>query len=179
MKKILFSLMIAGVLSGCKGLPQYHSAEYDAISQVNSDFNRLPYITDMDNYGVEEYYATTDEFLRNGGDCEDYSIAKYNMLRTMGYSPDQLWLVNGYTDDGSHNVLMVTGHNGFTYILDSSYRSPYIPRYGMAFTPVGRFNENSAERFDSSNFFGGTTKVKLEPEFRATLNRVLNSEGVK
>lgn len=173
MKKILSAIFFVSMLSGCAGLPQYNSEEYDLLSKVNLDINKVAYISDMENYDKEEHYATFDEFLRNGGDCEDYSIAKYYTLRKMGYSPDQLWLVNGYNDNGDHNILMVTGHNGFTYLMDSDYRNPYIPRYGMAFTPVGRFNEESAERFNTVNFFGGTTKVKLEDDFRERLNYVL------
>ena len=39
------------------------------------------YIDDIENYGVTEYYATLNEFFRNkGGDCEDFAIAKYNIL---------------------------------------------------------------------------------------------------
>lgn len=60
---------------------------------LNRFFNRWPYRLDQEVYGVSDYWATPDEFLKNSGDCEDYCITKYFALRELGYRPDQLRIV--------------------------------------------------------------------------------------
>ncbi len=64
------------------------------IQLVNSFFNRVLFISDLAHWGQEDYWATPVEFLAtNGGDCEDFSIAKYLTLRSMGIPDDQLRIV--------------------------------------------------------------------------------------
>lgn len=55
------------------------------LGPVNVFFNRLPYAGDLPHWGVEDYWATPAEMVSsNGGDCEDYSIAKYFALKELG-----------------------------------------------------------------------------------------------
>lgn len=64
------------------------------LDAVNSYFNRIPYAEDKVTYGVQDHWATPEEFIRrNVGDCEDYTIAKYTALRAMGWSADSLLVV--------------------------------------------------------------------------------------
>lgn len=61
---------------------------------VNSFFNRVRFMTDMEHWGEEDYWATPVELLTtNGGDCEDFSIAKYLTLKSMGVPDEQLRIV--------------------------------------------------------------------------------------
>ncbi|MAA64030.1 MAG: sulfate adenylyltransferase [Alteromonadaceae bacterium] len=58
---------------------------------VNSFFNELNFVNDIEHWHTEDYWATPVEFLAtNGGDCEDFSIAKYLTLRAMGVPDEQL-----------------------------------------------------------------------------------------
>lgn len=58
---------------------------------VNSFFNQIPYREDQDHWHEEDYWATPFELLTsNGGDCEDYSIAKYFTLLRMGVPDEKL-----------------------------------------------------------------------------------------
>lgn len=73
----------------------YTTAKGEGIKQqltrVNSFFNQVPFISDMENWGVEDYWATPVELLaRFAADCEDYSIAKYLTLRALGVTEDSL-----------------------------------------------------------------------------------------
>jgi len=53
--------------------------------------NITPFKSDREHWGKEDYWATPIEFLStNGGDCEDYSIAKYFTLRALGVSDEKL-----------------------------------------------------------------------------------------
>jgi predicted transglutaminase-like cysteine proteinase len=61
---------------------------------VNSFFNQLRFVSDIEHWGKEDYWATPMELLTtNAGDCEDFSIAKYQTLRSMGVPDEQLRIV--------------------------------------------------------------------------------------
>lgn len=61
------------------------------LAMVNSFFNRARFINDIKHWGEEDYWATPVELLAtNGGDCEDFSIAKYLTLKSMGVPDEQL-----------------------------------------------------------------------------------------
>jgi len=65
------------------------SSADDKLTLVNRFFNQAKFISDQAHWGKEDYWATPLELLAtNGGDCEDYSIAKYFTLREMGV-PDE------------------------------------------------------------------------------------------
>jgi predicted transglutaminase-like cysteine proteinase len=64
------------------------------LRMVNSFFNQVNFVSDIEHWGEEDYWATPVELLTtNGGDCEDFSIAKYLTLRSMGVPDDQLRIV--------------------------------------------------------------------------------------
>jgi predicted transglutaminase-like cysteine proteinase len=63
------------------------------LQAVNARINRVPTRDDRDTYGVDDHWATPQEFFRNGGDCEDYAIAKYAVLERLGWPPERLWIV--------------------------------------------------------------------------------------
>lgn len=64
----------------------------EKLEKVNRFFNSLiRFASDMDVWGVEDYWATPIEFLSKGaGDCEDFAIAKYFTLRAMGVNDAKL-----------------------------------------------------------------------------------------
>lgn len=67
------------------------SYERDAIRNINSFFNQVPFMTDQNHWGVPDYWATPVELLAtDAGDCEDYSIAKYFTLRELGVPDERL-----------------------------------------------------------------------------------------
>ena len=49
--------------------------EREKLELVNDFMNRTPFVSDLEHWGKEDYWATPVEFLStNGGDCEDFSI---------------------------------------------------------------------------------------------------------
>jgi len=65
--------------------------EGDVIRRVNDFFNHMQFVSDQLHWGRADYWATPVEFLAtNGGDCEDYSIAKYFTLRELGVADERL-----------------------------------------------------------------------------------------
>lgn len=58
--------------------------EQEKIKSVNDFFNRMHWVSDKDLWNKKDYWATPIESLiRNAGDCEDFSIAKYFTLLAM------------------------------------------------------------------------------------------------
>jgi predicted transglutaminase-like cysteine proteinase len=68
--------------------------ERNTLITINALANRADYLSDMQNWGLVDYWATPAEFVsKNAGDCEDYAIAKYYALRTLGIASDKLRLI--------------------------------------------------------------------------------------
>jgi predicted transglutaminase-like cysteine proteinase len=65
----------------------------EQIKAVNNFFNQWPYKTDMEVWGVEDYWETPREFIERSGDCEDYAISKYYALRDLGVPAELLRVV--------------------------------------------------------------------------------------
>lgn len=99
-------------------------SEAAKIEAVNSFYNKVRYVEDRNNYGVSDYWATPDEFVARGGDCEDYVIAKYVALKAMGFSENQLRLavVQDTWKGIPHAVLVIYTSNGIKF-LDNQYKS--------------------------------------------------------
>ena len=54
-------------------------------SDVNRLLNRVPFVDDAVHWREEDYWATPAESIgSNGADCEDFSIAKYFLLKELG-----------------------------------------------------------------------------------------------
>lgn len=60
-------------------------AEVELLLEVNRTLNGIRFIDDPTHWGAEDYWATPAESVgSNGGDCEDFSIAKYFLLKELG-----------------------------------------------------------------------------------------------
>jgi predicted transglutaminase-like cysteine proteinase len=73
--------------------PRRQSPGDDAklLAEVNAFFNHIPFVSDLAHWGVEDYWATPAESVAsNGGDCEDFSIAKYFALKELGVPIERL-----------------------------------------------------------------------------------------
>jgi len=55
------------------------------LREVNDFFNKVRFLDDILHWKKNDYWATPVEFLvTNGGDCEDFTIAKYYTLKALG-----------------------------------------------------------------------------------------------
>ncbi len=67
------------------------SSEMEKLTSVNRFFNEVPNVTDQAHWGKPDFWATPLELLAsNGGDCEDFAIAKYFTLRELGVPDERL-----------------------------------------------------------------------------------------
>ena len=79
------------------------------LAAINAQVNEGPYIEDLKQYGVPDHWSGHMEKV--GGDCEDYAIAKANLLESVGWPRDALCLAIVYTEGSSfpnHGILVVT-----------------------------------------------------------------------
>lgn len=80
----------------------------EKLNQVNRFFNRMEFVSDDEHWGERDYWATPVEFMAtNGGDCEDFSIAKYFTLRELGVPIERMRItyVKALTLNQAHMVL--------------------------------------------------------------------------
>ena len=67
------------------------TSELEKLEKVNDFFNQVQFIDDQLLWKQSDYWATPVELLaENGGDCEDFSIAKYFTLKKMGIQEEKL-----------------------------------------------------------------------------------------
>lgn len=70
-----------------------NAPEEEQLKRVNAFFNQMRFIDDIIHWKQEDYWATPVEFLiTNGGDCEDFAIAKYYTLKELGVPMDKMSL---------------------------------------------------------------------------------------
>lgn len=90
------------------------SAWSDIVS-VNALVNTIKPLTDMEIYGVEEFW----EYPTTAADCEDYALLKRKRLNKMGYPLGALLLTTARdAQGGGHAVLTVVTTLG-DFILDN------------------------------------------------------------
>ena len=110
----------------------------ERLEAVNWYVNRrVHFVDDQKQWGRTDVWATAAETLRRGrGDCEDYAIAKLQMLRRAGFADRDLYLVivKDLVSRQDHAVLVVraAGHmyvldNGTDRVLDSETLRDYRP----------------------------------------------------
>ena len=86
----------------------HSTIDMEKLVKVNDFFNKLDFVDDSLHWGQEDYWATPIEFLASdGGDCEDFSLAKYFTLKAMGVNEKRLNLtyVKALDLDQAHMVL--------------------------------------------------------------------------
>jgi len=78
------------------------------LYMVNSFFNQMRFESDQKKWDKTDYWATPIEFLASGGgDCEDFSIAKYFTLAALGIEQEKMRItyVKALDIDQAHMVL--------------------------------------------------------------------------
>ena len=125
------------LLAGLEGKDRL--AQLDA---VNRHMNRASYIVDPINYRVPDYWATPRQFFNKNGDCEDYAIAKYLSMRSLGLPASAMRIV--VLQDRNlriaHAVLAVY-LDGRIWILDNQIRQVVAAERIRHYRPFYSINE--------------------------------------
>lgn len=143
------------------------NSDRQAIERVNRFFNQIRFISDEEHWGDRDYWATPVEMLStNGGDCEDFSIAKYFTLRELGIPDEKLRItyVKAIKLNQAHMVLTyyetpqsepLILDNLTENILPASQRTDLIPVYSFN----GNYLWMSKER--GRGILGGSQRINL------------------
>ena len=110
----------------------------DRLETVNRYVNnRVRFVDDQVQYGRADVWQAASDTLRRGrGDCEDFAIAKLQMLRRAGVSDRDLYLVivKDLVSRADHAVLVARAagrmyvlDNGTSRLLDSETIRDYRP----------------------------------------------------
>ena len=115
----------------------------EQLEAVNSYMNYHPYVPDVINWGLNDYWETPGEFLVRDGDCEDYAIAKLFSLRRLGYVDMDLRIV--VVQDMNLNVahaILVVRTNGKTWVLDNQIKRVVDAANVYHYRPIYSINEH-------------------------------------
>jgi predicted transglutaminase-like cysteine proteinase len=120
------------------------------IDAVNRAINAsIRYTSDYAQHGVADYWAPPLEALASGrGDCEDYAIAKYAVLRAAGVpaSDLRLLLVRDRAVRQDHAVLAVRD-GGRWLVLDNRHLMLSEPTSLPQFTPLFALDHQGVSLF--------------------------------
>ena len=115
------------------------------VDQVNRVINQLPYRSDSATWGRNDHWAVPEAFLAKGGDCEDFAIAKYFVLRDLGFAAEDLRvLVLRNTRDRIDHAVLVVHLDGRDMVLDV-VRDAIVPWSAVGhYRPLYSLNETTA-----------------------------------
>jgi len=126
-------------LSALKGLPLNKMA-----SRVNDIMNSKRYVSDANNYGQNDYWATPVEFFTRGGDCEDFAIAKYTALRMLGVPENRMRIaiVQDTQKNIPHAILTVYTDQG-AMVLDNQIKTMKAADSIGHYKPIFSINQDA------------------------------------
>jgi len=114
------------------------------VSGVNDLVNQKKYIIDKRNWGKSDYWATPVEFLKRGGDCEDFAIAKFVALRSLGFPEERLRLaIVQDTKKGIPHAVLVAYTDQGAYILDNQIKSLVNAERKGRYRPIFSINRTA------------------------------------
>ncbi|MEO7257916.1 MAG: transglutaminase-like cysteine peptidase [Sphingomicrobium sp.] len=147
--------------------------EIERIEAVNHFVNdRVEFVDDASQYGRDDLWAAADDTLRRRrGDCEDYAIAKLQMLRAAGVADRDLYLViaRDLIRRADHALLvvrvgerMVVLDNGTDQLLDADDASDYRPV--LTFSTSGAWTHGYRVALEPT-ILAAATLAPLSPSF--------------
>ena len=145
------------------------------IEDFNWYWNNIHYYTDMQHWGVMDYWATPVEMLASeGGDCEDYAIAKYFSLKALGIPVQNLRItyVRALRWNEPHMVLAYyPTPDADPYILDNLSKRVSHASERTDLVPVYSFNDDDVWLSGATTAGGKSSQIRL---WRGLLDKMEN-----
>ncbi len=151
----------------------------EKLITVNRFFNKIRFISDKKHWKMEDYWATPAEFMiSNGGDCEDFSIAKYFTLRALGIKSEKLRLiyVKALSLNQAHMILAYYPTPGSEpLILDNLVKKIKRGSQRKDLVPVYSFNGDylwlSKQIKGRGEMIGSATRISLWNKVRRRMRK--------
>ena len=116
--------------------------EVERLEAVNRYVNdRITFVDDRKQHGRADVWSAAADTLSSGrGDCEDYAIAKLQMLRRAGLSDRDMYLVivKDLVSRSDHAVLVVRA-GGQMYVLDNGTSKLLVSEEIRDYRPILSF----------------------------------------
>ena len=110
---------VVGDLADLKNLPKTDGLARQCLMYVKRN---ITYTSDTDIWKVSDKWQTPSETWVSGkGDCEDGAILLYAILKFVGFTDNQVWLVASDVVGGGHAYVVYKSDNGQEYPLDWCY----------------------------------------------------------
>ena len=152
--------------------------ELEKVKYVNAFFNKIPYYEDIVHWKVKDYWATPFEKLTtNGGDCEDYSIAKYFTLKELGVKDKKLRImyVKAINWGVAHMVLSYFPNpDDIPLVLDNINKKVLPAHKRKDLVPVYSFNADGlwiAKSRGKGKKVGSSSKISLWQGLREKMSK--------
>jgi predicted transglutaminase-like cysteine proteinase len=130
------------------GIRKVHAVQQ--LRLVNNYFNSKPYEDDARLFGVDDYWQFAEEFVRNGGDCEDFVVAKYRTLVAAGFPEENLRIV--LVDDRvtlTEHAVLAARVGSAIFILDNQKVGLKLESQVTTYRPLYAFNRKSVYYYQS------------------------------
>jgi hypothetical protein len=129
-------LRLINVVSSRSGRVQL----YEANRAVNA---AIQYVTDFDQHGeVDRWGAPLETFVTGKGDCEDYAIVKYVVLRESGFPSDDLRLVLVRDRAVREDHAVLAARLGDRWLIMDNRRAELFEDFGASnLTPLFAIND--------------------------------------
>ena len=143
------------------------SSDLEKLERVNRFFNRMEFVDDIRHWGEKDYWATPIEFISSqGGDCEDFTIAKYFTLKAMGVDEGKLNLtyVKAMQYNMHHMVMTYYSKPGAVPLVLDNLVDPIKPASERTdLMPIFSFNGTGlwlAKQRGRGKLAGSSSRVK-------------------
>ena len=126
-------------------ISEFRSASiFKMAKDVDKMMNKKDYIIDQKNWGKSDYWETPVEFMKYGGDCEDFAIAKYVALHALGVpeSRMRLAIVQDLKKNMPHAILIVYTEKG-PFVLDNQSQTMRSARAIKHYKPIYSINRQA------------------------------------
>lgn len=143
------------------------TASVNELQGLNLFWNKVPYYSDQEHWGMPDYWASPVEMsASNGGDCEDYSIAKYFSLRELGIPVQNIRITYVRAVTQGHIVAhMVLAYyptpDADPYILDNLSDKLQLASERTDLDPVYSFNDEDLWASGANSSKGKSSQIRL------------------
>ncbi|MDK9709350.1 MAG: transglutaminase-like cysteine peptidase [Desulforhopalus sp.] len=138
------------------------------LEKVNKFFNTINFVSDVIHWQQVDYWATPIEFLASdGGDCEDFAVAKYFTLKMLGVAEGKMNItyVKAWKLNQAHMVITYyETPNAVPLVLDNIVGTILPATKRTDLLPVYSFNGSGlwlAKERGRGNLVGKSDRLKL------------------
>lgn len=97
----------------------------DLVQEVNARVNAYPYRTDVDAYGMSDFWERIS--VAKVGDCEDFALEKRAQLQQAGVPLSDMRLALCWTGANEYHAILIVADPaaGGDWILDNRQPAPF------------------------------------------------------